>query len=97
MLLATGLAAEQKTRQEAFRRARRAIIGIGVSFFTEIVGAGPSAIATFLVLACSIRPRSASIRPARSWREWHKSQAKATRHLCPDHCHGVGIPPMTSP
>ncbi len=37
------LRAEQKARQEAFRRGEmREIMGIGVSFFTEIVGAGPS-------------------------------------------------------
>jgi carbon-monoxide dehydrogenase large subunit len=38
-----GLRAEQKHRQEAFLRGEtREIMGIGVSFFTEIVGAGPS-------------------------------------------------------
>jgi carbon-monoxide dehydrogenase large subunit len=38
-----GLRAEQKTRQEAFRRGEtRELMGIGVAFFTEIVGAGPS-------------------------------------------------------
>ncbi len=37
------LRAEQKARQEAFRRGEtREIMGIGVTFFTEIVGAGPS-------------------------------------------------------
>ena len=37
------LRAEQKARQEAFRRGEtRILLGIGVSFFTEIVGAGPS-------------------------------------------------------
>ncbi|POF30011.1 aerobic carbon-monoxide dehydrogenase large subunit [Roseibium marinum] len=37
------LRAEQKAKQEAFRRGEtREIMGIGVSFFTEIVGAGPS-------------------------------------------------------
>lgn len=37
------LRAEQKARQEAFQRGEtREIMGIGVSFFTEIVGAGPS-------------------------------------------------------
>jgi aerobic carbon-monoxide dehydrogenase large subunit len=37
------LRAEQKERQEAFRRGEtRELMGIGVSFFTEIVGAGPS-------------------------------------------------------
>ncbi len=37
------LRAEQKAQQEAFRRGEtRTLLGIGVSFFTEIVGAGPS-------------------------------------------------------
>ena len=37
------LRAEQKVKQEAFRRGEtRELMGIGVSFFTEIVGAGPS-------------------------------------------------------
>src|SRR5262249_44917787 len=34
---------EQKARQEAFKRGEtRELMGIGVAFFTEIVGAGPS-------------------------------------------------------
>jgi aerobic carbon-monoxide dehydrogenase large subunit len=37
------LRVEQKARQEAFRRGEtRELMGIGVAFFTEIVGAGPS-------------------------------------------------------
>jgi aerobic carbon-monoxide dehydrogenase large subunit len=37
------LRAEQKAKQEAFKRGEaREIMGIGVAFFTEIVGAGPS-------------------------------------------------------
>src|ERR1700704_1645229 len=37
------LRAEQKARQEAFKRGEtRELMGIGVAFFTEIVGAGPS-------------------------------------------------------
>ena len=37
------LRAEQKVKQEAFRRGEtRELMGIGVAFFTEIVGAGPS-------------------------------------------------------
>ncbi|MBN9672606.1 aerobic carbon-monoxide dehydrogenase large subunit [Roseibium aggregatum] len=37
------LRAEQKAKQEAFQRGEtREIMGIGISFFTEIVGAGPS-------------------------------------------------------
>ena len=36
-------ATEQKAKQEAFKRGEtRELMGIGVSFFTEIVGAGPS-------------------------------------------------------
>src|SRR5690242_1556486 len=38
-----GLRAEQKAKQEAFKRGEtRELMGIGVAFFTEIVGAGPS-------------------------------------------------------
>jgi aerobic carbon-monoxide dehydrogenase large subunit len=37
------LRAEQRAKQEAFQRGEtRELMGIGVSFFTEIVGAGPS-------------------------------------------------------
>src|SRR5213078_5002763 len=37
------LRAEQKQKQEAFKRGEtRELMGIGVAFFTEIVGAGPS-------------------------------------------------------
>ncbi|HEX9072263.1 MAG TPA: aerobic carbon-monoxide dehydrogenase large subunit, partial [Pseudolabrys sp.] len=37
------LRAEQKQKQEAFKRGEtREVMGIGVAFFTEIVGAGPS-------------------------------------------------------
>src|SRR6476660_2969505 len=37
------LRAEQKAKQDAFRRGEtRELMGIGVAFFTEIVGAGPS-------------------------------------------------------
>ena len=37
------LRAEQKKQQEAFKRGEtRELMGIGVAFFTEIVGAGPS-------------------------------------------------------
>jgi aerobic carbon-monoxide dehydrogenase large subunit len=37
------LRTEQKARQEAFKRGEtRELMGIGVAFFTEIVGAGPS-------------------------------------------------------
>ncbi len=37
------LRAEQKAKQEAFKRGEtRELMGIGIAFFTEIVGAGPS-------------------------------------------------------
>src|SRR6476646_7377130 len=37
------LRAEQKAKQDAFKRGEtRTLMGIGVAFFTEIVGAGPS-------------------------------------------------------
>jgi aerobic carbon-monoxide dehydrogenase large subunit len=39
----TGLRAEQAAKREAFKRGEtREVMGIGLSFFTEIVGAGPS-------------------------------------------------------
>ncbi len=39
----SGLRAEQQARQAAFKRGEtRELMGIGVTFFTEIVGAGPS-------------------------------------------------------
>jgi carbon-monoxide dehydrogenase large subunit len=51
---------EQNAKQEAFRRGEtREIMGIGVSFFTEIVGAGPSKNCDILGIAmfdsCEIR------------------------------------------
>jgi len=43
---------EQKTKQEAFRRGEtREVMGIGVAFFTEIVGAGPSRACDILGIA----------------------------------------------
>jgi aerobic carbon-monoxide dehydrogenase large subunit len=46
------LRVEQKAKQEAFRRGEtREIMGIGASFFTEIVGAGPSKNCDILGLA----------------------------------------------
>jgi CO/xanthine dehydrogenase Mo-binding subunit len=57
---------EQKAKQEAFKRGEtREIMGIGISFFTEIVGAGPPRTATSSVSPCSTAPRSVSTRPAR--------------------------------
>jgi carbon-monoxide dehydrogenase large subunit len=54
------LRAEQKAKQEAFRRGEtRELMGIGVAFFTEIVGAGPSRNCDILGIAmfdsCEIR------------------------------------------
>jgi carbon-monoxide dehydrogenase large subunit len=54
------LRAEQAAKREAFKRGEtREIMGIGVSFFTEIVGAGPSRNCDILGLAmfdsCEIR------------------------------------------
>jgi aerobic carbon-monoxide dehydrogenase large subunit len=54
------LRVEQKAKQEAFRRGEtRELMGIGVSFFTEIVGAGPSRNCDILGIAmfdsCEIR------------------------------------------
>jgi carbon-monoxide dehydrogenase large subunit len=46
------LRAEQKARQEAFKRGEtREVMGIGVAFFTEIVGAGPSRACDILGIA----------------------------------------------
>ena len=46
------LRAEQKAKQEAFRRGEtREVMGIGVAFFTEIVGAGPSRACDILGIA----------------------------------------------
>ncbi len=43
---------EQKAKQEAFRRGEtRTLMGIGVAFFTEIVGAGPSRACDILGIA----------------------------------------------
>jgi carbon-monoxide dehydrogenase large subunit len=46
------LRAEQKQKQEAFKRGEtRELMGIGVAFFTEIVGAGPSRACDILGIA----------------------------------------------
>ncbi len=48
----TALRAEQKAKQEAFRRGEtRELMGIGIAFFTEIVGAGPSRACDILGIA----------------------------------------------
>ena len=46
------------------RSARGELMGIGISTFTEVVGAGPSKHFDILGSRCSTAPRSASIRPA---------------------------------
>jgi aerobic carbon-monoxide dehydrogenase large subunit len=56
----TALRAEQAAKREAFKRGEtRDLMGIGVSFFTEIVGAGPSKNCDILGIAmfdsCEIR------------------------------------------
>jgi carbon-monoxide dehydrogenase large subunit len=57
---------EQAKKREAFKRGEtREIMGIGISFFTEIVGAGPPRTATFSASPCSIPPKSASTPPVR--------------------------------
>ncbi|MBX9587796.1 MAG: carbon-monoxide dehydrogenase large subunit [Hyphomonadaceae bacterium] len=63
-----GLRAEQAAKREAFKRGEtREIMGIGVTFFTEIVGAGPSRNCDILGVAmfdsCEIRvhPTGAAI------------------------------------
>ena len=46
------LRTEQKTKREAFKRGEtREVMGIGVAFFTEIVGAGPSRACDILGIA----------------------------------------------
>ena len=61
------LRAEQKEKREAFLRGEtRELMGIGVSFFTEIVGAGPSKNCDILGIAMfDSAAKSAFIRPAR--------------------------------
>jgi len=63
-----GLRREQAERREAFKRGEtREVMGIGISFFTEIVGAGPSKNCDILGIAmfdsCEIRvhPTGAAI------------------------------------
>src|SRR5215469_3110441 len=46
------LRADQKAKQDAFRRGEtREVMGVGVAFFTEIVGAGPSRACDILGIA----------------------------------------------
>ena len=73
---------EQKAQQEAFKRGEtRELMGIGVSFFTEIVGAGPSkncdilGIAMFDSAEIRIHPTGKAHR--RAWAP--RARARATR------------------
>ena len=92
---------EQKAKQEAFSRGEtRELMGIGVIFFTEIVGAGPSRNCDILGIAmfnsCEIRihPTGAAICAAR-----HQIAGAGSRdHLRPDHRQRDRLcPPTTSP
>ena len=77
-----GLRAEQAQRVEDFKAGKtRSLMGIGLSFFTEIVGApGRSRTATSLALACSTAVRSASTPPVRPLPVWARSaRGRATR------------------
>ena len=82
------LRAEQKAKQEAFKRGEtRELMGIGVAFFTEIVGAGPSracdilGIAMFDSAEIRIHPTGTGI-----CRLGTKSTGPGARdHLRPDH------------
>jgi CO/xanthine dehydrogenase Mo-binding subunit len=72
---------EQKAKQEAFKRGEtREIMGIGISFFTEIVGAGPSkncdilGVAMFDSAEIRVHPTGSVIS-----RMGTKSKARATR------------------
>ena len=84
------LRAEQKAKQEAFKRGEtRELMGIGVAFFTEIVGAGPSQNCDILGIAMfdSCRdprpPDRLGDRPPR-----HQVAGPGARdHLRPDHRH----------
>ena len=78
------------SRQEAFKRGEtRELMGIGVAFFTEIVGAGPSRNCDILGIAMF---NSAEIRihptGARDRAPGHQVAGPGPRdHLCPDHRH----------
>ena len=84
------LRAEQKAKQEAFKRGEtRELMGIGVAFFTEIVGAGPSrncdilGIAMFDSAEIRIHPTGSGICAAR-----HQVAGPGPRDdLRPDHRH----------
>ena len=94
------LRAEQKAKQEAFKRGEtRELMGIGVAFFTEIVGAGPSrncdilGIAMFDSAEIRIHPTGSGI-----CRLGTKSQGQGHETTyAPDHRHRARhCPPTTS-
>ena len=93
------LRAEQKAKQEAFRRGEtRDLMGVGVAFFTEIVGAGPSkncdilGIAMFDSAEIRIHPTGSVIA-----RLGTKSQGRATRRPTPRSSPASSaFPPTTS-
>jgi aerobic carbon-monoxide dehydrogenase large subunit len=76
-----GLRAEQAQRLEDFKAGKtRKLIGIGLSHFTEIVGAGRSRTATSSGWACSTAAKSGSTPPAAPSRGWARSaRGRATR------------------
>ena len=84
---------EQKLKREAFKRGEtRELMGIGVAFFTEIVGAGPSRACDILGIAMF----DFSGNPHPSDRlghlpAWHQISGPGSRNdLRPDHRHGAG-------
>ena len=86
---------EQKKRQEAFKRGEtRELMGIGIAFFTEIVGAGPSRNCDILGIAMSDSRGD----PHPSHRHRHLSSrdevtgARPRDDLCPDHRNRTGVP-----
>jgi carbon-monoxide dehydrogenase large subunit len=80
-------------KEQAEKRARGELMGIGISSFTEIVGAGPSKDFDILGLkmfdSCEIRVHpTARPRPLRD----QVAGAGARDHLRADHRRGVGHP-----
>ena len=95
------LRAEQREKREAFRRGEtREIMGVGLSFFTEIVGAGPTRNCDILgnrqVLDSGLRakiphPHPHTLASSPAWAP--KSQARDTNHLnAPITPYELGIP-----
>ena len=62
-------------KEQEEKRARGELMGIGISSFTEVVGAGPVAkISIFWGSRCLIRPKFGFIRPARPWHALERSR-----------------------